>query len=100
MRKSNNKASITVFSSFFIKSKTNSGEIAKQYCTVAKNDTCDTSLILRKLVYTDNIEMYKRGGFKLLRKFKGYGLFEKYFSIKLSTLKVILETINIQNTKP
>lgn len=92
----NNKA--IILSRFFIKGKTNAGEFAKQYFLIAENDVFERSLIIRKLVYTDNLDMYKREGFRLLRTFKNNGgLVEQYFSIKLSTLKAVTEAINIVN---
>ena len=77
---------------FFIKSKTNDGEFAKQYFLAIKSDTTEPALIIRKLVYTDNYELY--ADFKLLKNYKGKGLFEQRYSIKISTLNFVIASLN------
>jgi hypothetical protein len=77
---------------FFIKSKTNDGEFAKQYFLAIKSDTTEPALIIRKLVYTDAYELY--ADYKLLKNFKGKGLFEQRFSIKISTLNMVIASLN------
>lgn len=80
---------------FFIRSKTNAGELAKQSFKVIISDTAEPALIIRKLVLTDNFRLYK--GFNLLKIHKGRGLFEQRFSIKLSTLKTVFNALSVYN---
>jgi len=87
----------TVLKRFVIKSKTNDGEFAKQYNTVLAKSGYSPALIIRKLVYTKNFDSYVRSGFKLLKKFNSSGLVEQYFSIKLSTLKIVIDALKPQS---
>ena len=77
---------------FFIKSRTNENEQAKQYFFVINSDKFDNVLIVRKLVLSKNLRLYA-GKYKILKTFKGYYLFESEFSIKLNTLKMVNEII-------
>ena len=77
---------------FFIKSKTNDKEYAKQYFLAIQSDTTDAALIIRKLVLSDNFRLYE--DYKLLKEYKGMGLFETRFSIKLSTLNMVISALN------
>jgi len=81
-----------VMSRFFIKSKTNDGEFAKQYFLAVDSDTTEPALIVRKLVFTDNYELYS--DFELLKRYKGKYLFQQRFSIKLSTLNTVIDALN------
>lgn len=81
-----------IMPSFFIKSKTNDGEFAKQYFLAIKSDTTEPALIIKKLVYTDNYELYT--DYKLLKNYKGKGLFEQRFGIKISTLNLVIASLN------
>lgn len=76
---------------FFIKSRTNENEQAKQYFFVTDSKDCDNALIIRKLVFSKNIKLY--GNYNILKRFKDYYLFETTFSIKLDTLKMVHEII-------
>jgi len=77
---------------FFIKSKTNNSEFAKQSFLAVTSDTTEAALIIRKLVLTDNFELYDN--FELLKTYKGKGLFEQRFSIKLCTLKIVINALS------
>jgi hypothetical protein len=77
---------------FFIRSKTNDGEFAKQSFLAITSDTTEPALIIRKLVLTDNFELYRN--FKLIKEYKDRGLFEQRFSIKLSTLSTVIASLN------
>lgn len=77
---------------FFIKSKTNDGEFAKQYFLAVDSDTTEAALIIRKLVFTDNYALYS--DFELLKQYKGKYLLQQRFSIKLSTLSKVIATLN------
>lgn len=69
---------------FFIRSKTNDGEFAKQYFHTITGDNTEPSLVIDKLVLSDNFSLYQ--SYKLLKIYKGKGLFEVAFGIKLTTL--------------
>lgn len=77
---------------FIIRSPTNNNERAKQYFIVAKTENCVESLIIRKLVLSENLKLYG-DSFKILKQFKNYYLFEEKFSIKIETLKQVITTI-------
>ena len=89
----------TVLQRFFVKTKTNDGEFAKQYNTVLEKIGFDSALVVRKLVYTTKYKSYERAGFTLLRKFNSSGLVEQYYSIKLSTLRVVVDAIDTIDTE-
>ena len=74
---------------FFIRSKTNVGEHAKQYFITLKSATSGPALVIRKLILTSEPENYK-----ILKKYKSKYLIEIIFSIKLATLNVAIKTIN------
>ena len=75
-----------------IRGKTNDGNLAKQYCFVTENKSkgYEKSIIIHKLILTDNFEDYLMTGHTHLKTFKGKGLFAKHFSIKVSSLKKML----------
>ena len=77
---------------FYIKSRTNSGDIGKQSFLVIRGDISEPSLIIRKLALSSDFSLFKE--FKLLKRFKDNGLFEQRFSIKLSTLKIVIDSLN------
>jgi len=77
---------------FFIKSKTNNKEFAKQYFMILASETTEPALIVRKLVYTNDYELYC-DDFDILKKYKDHFLFQQIFSIKLSTLSSVLSVI-------
>ena len=78
---------------FFIRSFTNDKERAKQYFMVAKSENYSEALIIRKLVLSENLELYG-GNSKIIKKFKDYYLFEQRFSIKIETLKMVMSVLN------
>ena len=77
---------------FSLKSKTNDGELAKQYFSSVHVENTEPTLLVRKLVLTKNLSLYS--DYKLLRLCNGYGLFEQRFGIKLSTLDKVLTRFN------
>jgi len=79
------------------KSKTNNGEFAKQSFVAVKIEEHDSSLIVRKLVLSDDFELYN--DFKLLKKYKNKGLFEQRFGIKLSTLSTVILALTGEELK-
>ena len=83
----------TCYTSFLIRSFTNDKERAKQYFTVAKSENYSEALIIRKLVLSENLNLYG-GNSKIIKQFKGYYLFEQRFSIKIETLKTVMYVLN------
>lgn len=83
----------TVVPRFIVRSLTNDGDRAKQYVTVLKCDQYAPSLIIRKLVLTEDVG-YLNVGFKCLKNFKGFFLFEQVFSIKVDTLNLVIREVN------
>ena len=75
---------------FFIKSKTNNDEFCKQYFVVVSKDNIAPSLIVKKLVLSEDFELYR--DCKIIKTFKDKGLFLKTFGLKIDTLnKVLIE---------
>ena len=93
------KTPTTIIDRFFIRSKTNDGDLAKQYFTVALG-RAEPALIIKKLVLTK--KSYKEGLIGPPAKvFKGNALFVETFGIKISTLIQVIERIqNTIKTKP
>jgi hypothetical protein len=73
--------------------KTNDGDIVKQYCFIAedKSKGYEKSLIVHRLILTDKVKDYFLTGHLYLRSFKGKSLFSKHFSMKISSLKVMMK---------
>lgn len=89
---------LEVIKKFFVKSKTNGNEFSKQYFYVIKLGNHEPSLIIKKLVLSDDIECYK--DYTILKYYKGKYLFFTHYSIKLSTFnKVFLELQEIKQTR-
>ena len=78
---------------FIKKSKTNQGELAKQYFKVVSGIGYDTALVIKKLVLSSDYGLYCPD-FKILKTWKDKYLFEKWFSIKLSTLRDVVIWLN------
>lgn len=78
---------------FIVRSLTNDGDMAKQYVTVLKCDQYPPSLIIRKLALSEDRGFFHTG-FKCLKKFKGFYLFEQVFSIKVDTLNLVIKEVN------
>ena len=77
--------------SFFMRSKTNDGEFAKQYFSVCYSDKYEKTLVINKLVLTSDLNEFY--GYIILKEYKGKYLIFKSFGIKLSTLKTVNEKI-------
>lgn len=79
-----------------LRGKTNDRDTAKQYCYLSENKSKGyaKSVIIRKLILTEQKELYILARYILLRKYKGKYLFENSFSIKLSTLNKIVDWAN------
>ena len=78
---------------FIVRTLTNDGDMAKQYATVLKCDQYAPALIIRKLVLSEDVG-YLNDGFKCLKKFKGFYLFEQVFAIKVDTLNLVIREVN------
>lgn len=76
-----------------MRGKSNDGNLVKQYCFVAENKSkgYEKSLIIHRLILTDNYKDYLLTGHSHLKTYKGKGLFAKSFSIKISSLKEMLK---------
>lgn len=85
----------SVIARFIKRSKTNEGELAKQYFLILASEGNDTALVIRKnVLIKERFELYERYGFELLKEFKGYRLYKQVFSIKLETLSEVVRWIN------
>ena len=80
-----------IMPSFFIRSKTNRGELCKQRFLAAKSKESASALIVVKLVLTDNYNLYR--DFELVKEYKGKYLFRQDFSIKVSTLSTVVNSL-------
>lgn len=84
-----------VMARYFIRSKTNVGEFAKQYFKILSREKMDTALVITKLILTEDIdEMYYRNRYELLKELKGKKLYRQVFSIKAETLNKALSFFN------
>ena len=87
------------FSRFYIRSRTNKNELAKQYFNVCGTNMDNAALIIRKLIYTNqDFHYFDNNEYKLLRNFKNFRLYETKFSIKLNTLNEVMKIISKINT--
>jgi len=84
---------IEVLGYFFIRSKTNNGDLSKQYCKVLKDNGMNDALIIRKLILSEDVNLYA-DNLQIIKKFKDKYLFEQKFGLKLSTLSCINTTLN------
>ncbi len=88
-----------LFGEFHINTKTNEGDFAKQYFIIVGKKEYDTALIIRKLVLTNHRKKYEEENYKPLKTWKNQTLFEKRFSIKLTTLNEVLKRISTISKK-
>lgn len=85
---------IKVSKIFYIKTKSNIGDLSKQYFFIASSDTMETSLIIRKLLLVDNKRKFP-DDLKIIKTFKDKFLVEQRFSIKMSSLNSMIKKINL-----
>lgn len=83
---------------FYIRSLTNAKEKCKQRFVVLELGEGTEALIINKLVLSKDIKMYGKE-FKVLKKFKEYYLFYSSYSIKISTLKNVIDIIGEYKAK-
>lgn len=76
-----------------MRGKSNDGNIVKQYCFISENKSkgYEKALVIHRLILTDNYTDYLATGHLHLKSFKGKGLFSKHFSIKVSSLEIMLK---------
>ena len=89
------KITIKLLDSIFVKSKTNGGDLAKQYfkyIILVKGKT-QSAILIRKYILTKDLELYQ--GYKIIRRFKDKYLLFTSFSLKPSTMKTVLDWINL-----
>lgn len=84
---------IKVSKLFFIKTKSNMGDFSKQYIFTAYPETMEGSLIIRKLLLVDSNKGFP-DNFKIIKTFKDRLLIETSFSIKMSSLNAMIQTLN------
>ena len=79
-----------------LRGKTNDGDPVKQYCFLAENKEKGyvKSVIIHRLILTDDIGNYPLTGHILLRQYKEKYLFGKTFGFKLETLNQIVNWAN------
>ena len=79
-----------------LRGKTNNGDSVKQYCFLTENKEKGyvKSVIIHRLILTDQKENYLKTGHILLRQYKEKYLFGKTFGFKLETLNQIVNWAN------
>lgn len=80
---------------FFIRGKSNLGDNSKQYFVVAKSKGFEETLVCRTLVLAKYLDLYIDTGFRIVKTFGDYCLYERVFSIKTETLKEVIEVLNL-----
>jgi len=84
-----------VMNRYLVRSKTNSGDIAKQYFKILAKEGMDTALSITKLILSeDGIDVYSESRYELLKTFKGMNLYRQVYSVKLKTLFEALTFFN------
>ena len=88
------KNDVKIIDTFFIKSKTNGGDLAKQYFKycILESDNTQTAIIVNKFVLSKDIKLYR--SYNVLRKFKDKYLFYTRFSLKPDTMKKVVDWLN------
>lgn len=76
-----------------LRGKTNDGNIVKQYCFLVENSAkgFERSIIVHRLILTDNAVDYFKTKHILIREYKGKFVFTKSFSMKVSTMETMLK---------
>lgn len=84
---------LTIMERLILKGKTNDCDIVKQYCFLAENKSkgFEKSIIIHRLILTENAIDYFKTKHILLRKYKDKYLFTKSFSMKVSTMEIMLK---------
>jgi hypothetical protein len=91
---------LEIIKKFTIHSKTNANEFAKQYFNVVKFGDHEPSLIIKKLILSDDLECYN--DYVVLKYFKEKYLLLKVFSMKLNTFNKVydeIKDINLSGNK-
>jgi len=84
-----------VMSRYIVYSKTNSGDIAKQYFKILSKEGMDSALAITKLILSeDGRDIYSENRYELLKTFKGINLYRQVYSVKLKTLFEALSFFN------
>ena len=89
-------------SKLIIHSKTNTGDLAKQYFLVASSPALDDALIVVKLVLTKDFNGYRKK-YNIVKEYKGWYLFQFVYSIKLNTLEKVfpwLQSLQLNKIDP
>lgn len=72
---------------FFVKSTTNSGDLAKQVFTIISEEGLESVIVIEKLILTGNLEAHRN--VPILKSFKDKHLVRYIFSIKLNTFNKV-----------
>lgn len=76
-----------VISRYIAHSKTNSGDIAKQYFKILSKEGMDSALAITKLILSEHgRDVYSENRYELIKTFKGIHLYRQVYSVKLKTL--------------
>ena len=70
-----------------IKSKTNSGDLAKTYCRISGRNKDDVALIINRYILSKD-EILKKYATPV-KTFKGYTLYKQYMGIRINTFREI-----------
>ena len=79
-----------------LRGKTNNGDSVKQYCFLTENKEKGyvKSVIINRLILTEQKDIYLKTGHIPVRQFKDKFVFRKSFSMKLETLNQIVDWAN------
>lgn len=72
----------------------NNGDKTKQYFKHMSAEDFDNALLVRSLVLSKNFSLYCRTH-KVLREYRGYFLFERYWGVKVQTLTTALSLLDL-----
>ncbi|KKM79869.1 hypothetical protein LCGC14_1345590 [marine sediment metagenome] len=75
---------------FFIRSKANTGDLAKQYVFHLKSGKKE-AIVIKKRVLIKSKDYYKWRGFAIMKKYKNHLLIQQMFEIKPDTLLSIVK---------
>lgn len=82
-----------ILNNFFIRSETNNKDLCKQYFTVIKKDGYEPTLVIVKLVYSNDYELYHTEH-EVLRTFRDKFLFRQVFGLKIETLDMVVNELH------
>jgi len=83
-----------------LRGKTNDGDLVKQYCFLVEDKTkgWEKSIIIHRLILTDNAIDYSKTHHLLLKKYKDKYLVTKSLSFKITTLEKMIKWAKTQKS--